>query len=183
MEAGSGSNRSRAAAALFSSPSQGWIEPSMSTEPGRSRPAEILLVEDNENDVILTRMGFKRAKLPVNLQHVKDGEECMAFLRKQEPYARAPTPDLILLDLNMPRMSGQEVLAAMANDENLRHIPTVILTTSSDEQEILETYKLRCSSYIVKPVNFDEFLRLIQVLVDYWLTVVVLPTGSPQRSY
>lgn len=141
-----------------------------------SRPAEILLVEDNENDVILTQMAFKQAKLSIRLHHVKDGERCMAFLRKEGEYAAAPTPDIILLDLNMPRMDGREVLAEISEDENLRHLPVVILTTSSEEQEILKMYKLRCSSYIVKPVNFEQFVRVIRLFADYWLEVVVLPS-------
>ena len=147
----------------------------MGKELDRSRPAEILLVEDNENDVLLTRQGFKRAKLMVNLHHVKDGEECMAFLRRQGEYVDVPTPDLILLDLNMPRMDGREVLAELTADEHLRHLPVVILTTSSEEQEILNMYKLRVSSYIVKPVDFDQFLRVIRMISDYWFTVVILP--------
>jgi CheY-like chemotaxis protein len=96
-----------------------------------TRPAEILLVEDNENDEILTRLAFEQAKLEVRLHHVKDGEQCMAFLRKQGQYAAVPTPDIILLDLNMPRMDGREVLTAISADENLRPLPVVILTTSS----------------------------------------------------
>ena len=147
----------------------------MGKELDRSRPAEILLVEDNENDVLLTRQGFKRAKLMVNLHHVRDGEECMAFLRRQGEYVDVPTPDLILLDLNMPRMDGREVLAELTADEHLRHLPVVILTTSSEEQEILNMYKLRVSSYIVKPVDFDQFLRVIRMISDYWFTVVILP--------
>jgi two-component system response regulator len=140
-----------------------------------TRPAEILLVEDNDNDVELTRMAFQKSRLLVHLHHVKDGEECMAFLRKQDKYATVPTPDLILLDLNMPRMDGREVLAEISEDENLRHLPVVILTTSAEESEILKMYQLRCSSYIIKPVNLDQFMRVIQSLTDYWLTVVVLP--------
>lgn len=141
-----------------------------------SRPAEILLVEDNDNDVVLTQEGFRQAKLMVNLHHVQDGEECMAFLRKQSVYADAPTPDLILLDLNMPRMDGREVLAEIGNDDALCHLPVVILTTSSAEKEILNMYRLRCSSYIVKPVDFEQFLRVIGLISDYWFTVVVLPS-------
>jgi two-component system response regulator len=140
-----------------------------------SRPAEILLVEDNDNDVELTRMAFVKSKLLVNLHHAKDGEECMAFLRQQGKYADAPAPDIILLDLNMPRMDGREVLKEISEDLSLRHLPVVILTTSAEESEILKMYELRCSSYIVKPVNFDQFMRVIQSLADYWLTVVVLP--------
>jgi two-component system response regulator len=153
----------------------------MNHELAHSRPAEILLVEDNENDVLLTRQGFKRARLMVNLHHVGDGEECMAFLRKQGRYADAPTPDLILLDLNMPRKDGREVMAEMVADSELRHLPVVILTTSSAEQEILDMYKLRCSSYIVKPVDFDQFLRVVRSISEYWFTVVVLPAGTPGR--
>ena len=148
----------------------------MNTTLAQTRPAEILLVEDNENDVILTRLAFKQAKLAVRLHHVQDGEQCMAFLYKQGQYAAAPTPDIIVLDLNMPRMDGREVLAAISGDENLRHLPVVILTTSSAEQEILKMYKLRCSSYIIKPVDFEQFVRVIRLFSDYWLTVVVLPS-------
>jgi two-component system response regulator len=147
----------------------------MNTPLTTSRPAEILLVEDNDNDVELTRVGFKKSKLAVNLHHAKDGEECMAFIRKEGKFADAPTPDIILLDLNMPRMDGREVLAAISKDESLRHLPVVILTTSQEEQEILKMYQLRCSSYIVKPVDLNQFIRAIQSFSDYWLTVVVLP--------
>jgi two-component system, chemotaxis family, response regulator Rcp1 len=150
----------------------------MVNELARSRPAEILLVEDNENDVLLTRQGFKRAKLMVNLHHVRDGEECMRFLRKQAEYADAPTPDMVLLDLNMPKMDGREVLAELVKDENLCHLPVVILTTSAEEREILDMYRLRCSSYIVKPVDFNQFLGAIRMIGDYWFTVVVLPTDT-----
>jgi chemotaxis family two-component system response regulator Rcp1 len=146
----------------------------MVTPMSKSRPAEILLVEDNKDDVELTREGFKMAKLVVNLHHAKDGEQCMAFIRKQGQYLNAPNPDIILLDLNMPRMDGREVLAEISNDESLRHLPVVILTTSSEEKEILNMYKLRCSSYIVKPVDLHQFVRVIQSFSDYWLTVVVL---------
>ena len=148
----------------------------MTTELMHGRPAEILLVEDNDNDVVLTRQGFKIAKLAVNLHHTRNGEDCLAFLRKQGAYAQSPTPDLILLDLNMPRMDGRAVLAELVADENLCHLPVVILTTSAEEQEVLRMYQLRCSSYIVKPVDFDEFLRVIRLVSEYWFTVVVLPS-------
>lgn len=150
----------------------------MNHELARSRPAEILLVEDSDNDVLLMRQGFKRAKLVVNLHHVADGEACMRFLRKHGEYANAPTPDLILLDLNMPRMDGREVLAEIVEDERLHHLPVVILTTSAEEREILEMYRLRCSSYIVKPVDFEQFLGVVRMIGDYWFTVVVLPTDT-----
>jgi two-component system response regulator len=140
-----------------------------------SRPAEILLAEDNENDVVLTRQGFKRCKLALNLHHVKDGEECMAFLRKQGKYSDAPTPDLLLLDLNMPRMDGREVLAELVADPTLNAVPVVVLTTSARDEEILKMYKMRCSSYIIKPVDFDQFLHVVRSIAEYWFTVVVLP--------
>ena len=139
------------------------------------RPAEILLVEDSENDVILTREGFKATKLSVNLHHVINGEECMAFLRKEREYPDAPTPDLVLLDLNLPVMDGREVLAEVVKDDRLNHLPVVILTTSANEQDVLSMYKLRCSAYATKPVDFDEFQRIIQGIADFWFTVVVLP--------
>jgi two-component system response regulator len=139
--------------------------------------AEILLVEDEENEVELTKEGFARANLTVNLHHVDDGEKCLAYLRKQAPYADAPAPDLILLDLNMPRMDGRRVMAEIVRDEALRHLPVVVLTTSSAEEDILEMYKLRCNSYIVKPVGFDDFVQTITVLGRYWLTLSKLPSA------
>lgn len=148
----------------------------MTNNPLSSRPAEILLAEDNENDVELTRQGFKRSKLLLNLHHVRDGEECLAFLRKQGKYSNAPTPDLLLLDLNMPRIDGREVLAQMVADPSLNHIPVVVLTTSANDEEILKMYKLRCSSYIVKPIDFDQFLRVVRLITEYWFTVVVVPS-------
>ncbi|WKE64731.1 response regulator [Gallaecimonas kandeliae] len=146
----------------------------------RGRPAEILLVEDNDNDVELTKIGFQRTRLAVNLHHVPDGEECMAFLRRQGQYAEVPTPDLILLDLNMPRMNGREVLQAISEDPELRHLPVVVLTTSDAEKDVLTSYRLRCSSYIVKPVDFENFAKVVQSLTDYWFTLVVLPPGKGQ---
>ena len=140
------------------------------------RPAEVLLVEDNDNDVYITRKGFDEAKLTLNLHHVSNGEECMEFLRKEGRFTNVPTPDLILLDLNMPVMDGREVLSEIVKDEQLRKLPVVVLTTSHGEQDILDMYNLRCSSYIVKPVDFSQFQRVIQQLSDYWFTVVVLPS-------
>jgi two-component system response regulator len=145
--------------------------------PNFGRPAEVLLVEDNDNDAELTRLGFKRAKLAVHLHHVSNGEECLRFLRKEGPHAGAPTPDLILLDLNMPRMDGFEVMQEVDKDERLHHLPIVVLTSSQAEGDVLMSYKLRCRSYLVKPVDFDGFAKLIQSLSDYWFALVVLPSG------
>lgn len=150
----------------------------ITSAPANSRPAEILLAEDNENDVELTRTGFKKSRLLLNLHHVKDGVECLAFLRKQGEYANVPSPDLILLDLNMPRMDGREVLAEMLADETLCSVPVVVLTTSAQDEEILRMHKLRCSSYIVKPVDFEKFLEVIRSLAEYWFTIVVLPNSA-----
>jgi CheY-like chemotaxis protein len=139
------------------------------------RPAVILLAEDNANDVELTKLGFQRAKLSVELHHVPNGEECMAFLRKEGRHATAPTPDLILLDLNMPRMDGIEVLQEINKDERLRHLVVVVLTSSNAEEDVVRSYKLRCSSYLVKPMNFETFAKMIQTFGEYWLSLVTLP--------
>jgi chemotaxis family two-component system response regulator Rcp1 len=148
-----------------------------------SRVAEILLVEDNEDDVFLTREAFNAARLRVNLHHVDNGEKCLRYLRKQDPYADAPTPDLILLDLHMPIMDGREVLAEIVKDEKLKSLPVVVLTTSQEAKDIEQMYKLRCNSYITKPVDFNNFVQAISQLAGYWLTLVVLPdAGSPGRT-
>jgi two-component system response regulator len=141
----------------------------------RGRPAEVLLVDDSDNDLELTKVGFERAKLAIRLHHVGNGEECMSFLRKEGKYAGVPTPDLVLLDLNMPRMSGMEVMEAVSKDERLNHLVIVVLTSSQADEDVLRSYKLRCNSYLVKPINFEGFARMIQLLSDYWFTLVVLP--------
>jgi chemotaxis family two-component system response regulator Rcp1 len=143
-----------------------------------SRIAEILLVEDNADDVFLTREAFDAAGLRVNLHHVDNGEKCMQFLYRQGPYADAPTPDLILLDMHMPVMDGYEVLTEIVKDEKLRHLPVVVLTTSYEAADIHKMYGLRCSSYITKPVDFDNFVKVIAQLAGYWLTVVVTPDNG-----
>ena len=143
-----------------------------------SRVAEILLVEDNEDDVFLTREAFDAAGLRVSLHHVDNGEKCLQFLRKQGIYAHMPTPDLILLDMNMPVMNGHEVMSEIVRDEKLRHFPVVVLTTSYEIADIRKMYGLRCSSYITKPVNFENFVKAISQLAGYWLTVVVTPEAD-----
>jgi two-component system response regulator len=144
----------------------------------RGRPAVILLVEDNDNDVELTRLGFARAKFAVDLHHVADGDDCMAFLRREGPYADAPRPDIILLDLNMPRMGGIEVMQEIAKDDNLKHLVIIVMTSSSADEDVLRSYQHRCNSYIVKPINFDTFAKTIRSLGEYWFTLVKLP---PER--
>jgi CheY-like chemotaxis protein len=145
------------------------------TPVAETRFAEILLVDDNEDDVFLTREAFEAARLRVHLRHVDNGEKCMQFLRKQAPYVDAPTPDLILLDMHMPVMDGHEVLSEIVKDSSLRHLPVVVLTTSYEAEDIQKMYGLRCSSYITKPVDFDNFVEAIGKLAGYWLTVVVVP--------
>lgn len=140
-----------------------------------SRVAEILLVEDNDDDVFLTREAFEAASLRVSLHHVNNGEKCMRFLRKQGEYADAPSPDLILLDMHMPVMDGYEVMTEIVKDDKLRHLPVVVLTTSYEAADIQKMYGLRCNSYITKPVDFDSFVKAIGQLAGYWLTVVVVP--------
>lgn len=146
------------------------------------RPAEILLVEDNDNDAELMRLAFKRAKLVVSVHRAVDGEECMAFLRKQPPFENVPQPDLIFLDLNMPRMDGREVMQEILKDEQLRHLPVIVMTSSDADADVLASYKLRCSSYVVKPIGFENFAQIIRSLSSYWFTVVVLPTTANPRT-
>lgn len=141
----------------------------------QAKPADILLVEDSQSDVLLMQRAFVASKLLINLHHVSNGEQCLAFLRKQNDYADKPTPDLVLLDLNMPVMDGRETLQEIGKDDSLSHIPVVILTTSESEQDILGSYQQRCSSYIVKPVDFNKLKEILLSLSHYWFTVVVLP--------
>ena len=140
------------------------------------RPIEILLVEDNPGDVRLTMEAFKENKMHNNLHVVGDGVEALAFLRGEDQYADVPRPDLILLDLNLPKKDGRDVLAEVKDDENLRRIPVVILTTSRAEEDILKTYDLHANCYITKPVDLDEFIRVMRSIEDFWLTIVKLPT-------
>jgi two-component system, chemotaxis family, response regulator Rcp1 len=144
----------------------------------QKKMGDILLVEDNQEDVFLTRQCFKQSGLEVNLKHVDNGAKCLSCLRKQNDYAKASTPDLILLDLNMPVMSGQEVLEEMVKDDAFRHFPVVILTTSAAEADVLAMSKLRCSAYVVKPVDFNEFQKAVQSIVDFWFKVATLPTPA-----
>jgi len=139
------------------------------------RPVEILLVEDNPGDVRLTRESLKDSKLLNHISVVNDGEEAMAFLRREGKYVASARPDLILLDLNLPKKDGREVLAEIKTDEQLRRIPVVVLTTSSAEQDILKTYDLHANCYITKPVNLDQFSAVVGAIEDFWFTIVRLP--------
>ena len=137
--------------------------------------ARILLVEDNPGDALLTREALRDAKMANSLEWVQDGIEAMAFLRRQGKYADAPEPDLILLDLNMPRMDGREVLAELKNDTALKHIPVVVLTTSQAEEDILRAYELHANCFIGKPVDFAEFVRVVKSIESFWFSIVRLP--------
>lgn len=139
------------------------------------RPAEILLVEDNPGDVELTREAMEDAKLTNTLHVVQDGVEAMKFLRRQGAYADSPRPDMILLDLNLPRKDGREVLAEIKSDDSLRIIPVIVLTTSRAEEDILKSYQLNANSYISKPVDFAGFARVVRSLQSFWFSVVILP--------
>ncbi|QHT67664.1 response regulator [Rhodocytophaga rosea] len=139
------------------------------------RNIHILLVEDNAGDVRLTQEALTDGKILHTLYAVKDGVQAMDFLRKNPPYTDAFTPDLILLDLNIPRKNGQEVLKEIKQDKALKSIPVIILTTSSSEQDVLKTYANDANCYITKPVDFDQFVNAIKIIDDFWLSVVKIP--------
>jgi CheY-like chemotaxis protein len=143
-----------------------------------SKPVEILLVEDNEGDVGLVEEIFEDAKIRNILHVAEDGEEAMQFLNKENPFANVATPDIILLDLNLPKKDGREVLEEIKNNDKLKRIPVVVLTTSKAEQDIVESYDLHANSYITKPVDFDQFIRVIKAIEDFWLEVVRLPSSK-----
>jgi two-component system, chemotaxis family, response regulator Rcp1 len=136
---------------------------------------EILLVEDNPGDARLTLEAFKEGKVLNNLTVMKDGVEALAYLRRRGVYASAKTPDLILLDLNLPRKSGREVLAEIKADDRLKMIPVVVLTTSADEQDVARAYSEHANCYITKPVDLEQFLRVVHSIENFWLTLVRLP--------
>ncbi len=147
----------------------------MNIQLENGRPAEILLVEDNVCDVILTRESFSDVEFDINLHNVPNGIECMKFLRKEDEFADAPTPDIVLLDLNMPVMDGRATLAEIVKDDRLKQLPVVVLTTSDNGNDVLNMYKLRCSSYITKPIDFNRFQEIMLNLTSHWFTVVMLP--------
>jgi len=143
------------------------------------KPIEILLVEDNAADVRLTEEALKEGKVRNNLHVARDGMEALEFLRRQGPHKNAIRPDLVLLDLNLPRRDGREVLAEIKNDPDLKMIPVVVLTTSSAEADILKSYKLHANCYITKPVDLEQFVQVVKSIDDFWLTVVRLPSELP----
>lgn len=144
-------------------------------EPKRGcRPVEVLLVEDNPGDVRLTMEAFKEGKIRNHLSVVGDGVEALAFLRRQGPYANAPRPDIILLDLNLPKKDGRDVLAEIKAEEDLKRIPVVVLTTSNEEKDILRIYDLHPNCYITKPVDFAQFVTAVKLIEDFWFTIIKL---------
>lgn len=141
-----------------------------------TKVVEILLIEDNVGDARLAKEALQDAKVRNNLSWVSDGVEALAFLRRQGSYLGAPRPDLILLDLNLPRKDGREVLSEIKSDESLKRIPVVILTTSQAEEDILRAYHLNANCYISKPVDLDQFMKVVKTIEDFWLTIVKLPS-------
>ncbi len=143
-----------------------------------ARPIEILLVEDSPSDTELTVEALREAKVRNHLSIVEDGVQAMQFLRRQERYADAPRPDLIMLDLNLPRKDGREVLAELKSDESLKTIPVVVLTTSRADQDVLRAYRLHANCYVNKPVDFEKFLEVIRTIESFWLFVVTFPPAG-----
>jgi len=145
------------------------------------QPIEILLVEDNPGDVDLAREALENSKIH-NILHVAgNGEEAMAFLRRKGKYAKAPRPDLVLLDLNLPRKDGREVLAEIKSDEDLKRIPVVILTSSKDEEDILKAYNLHANCYITKPMDLNQFVKMVKTIEEFWFTIVKLPPKGGKK--
>ena len=143
-----------------------------------AEPIEVLLVEDSPGDVRLTREAFKDAKVHINMHVSSDGMQAMAFLKREGEHANAPRPDMILLDLNLPKKDGREVLEEIKESPTLKSIPVVILTTSASEEDILRSYRLHANCYITKPVDLDGFLKVVKSIDAFWLSVVKLPHGA-----
>jgi chemotaxis family two-component system response regulator Rcp1 len=145
------------------------------------KPIEILLVEDNPGDADLAREALDGSKFNNDLHVVDDGEKAMAFLRREGPYADMPRPDLILLDLNLPRKDGRQVLAEIKADDYLKRIPVVILTTSKAEEDVIKSYNLHANCYITKPIDLNQFLNVVRAIEDFWLSIVVLPPNGAKK--
>jgi two-component system, chemotaxis family, response regulator Rcp1 len=144
--------------------------------------AVILMAEDDADHVFLMREAFAEAKLRIDLHHVESGDQCLAFLRRQPPYENAPRPDLLLLDLHMPRVDGYEVMQQIAADPALRMLTVIVLTTSASPADVDRMYALGCKSYLTKPVDFEAFAAAIKQLTDYWFDLVILPGGSARNA-
>jgi two-component system response regulator len=150
----------------------------METNESSLHPIEILLVEDNPGDSRLAKEALKESKLKNNLYIAEDGVEAMNFLYKTGKYSKMPRPDLVILDLNLPKKDCREVLAEIKNDDNLKRIPVVILTISKAEEDILKTYNLHANCYVTKPLDLDQFMKVVRSIEDFWLTIVKLPNGK-----
>ncbi len=147
----------------------------MSTADKESRQIETLLVEDNPGDARLTQEAMRAAKMTNILHVVEDGEQAMEFLRRRSRFKDAPRPDLILLDLNLPKKDGRSVLAEVKTDPDLRRIPVVVLTTSRSEEDVMQAYDMHANAYVTKPVNLEQFMRIVGLIDEFWLKVVTLP--------
>lgn len=151
------------------------LNSNLMTPRRQTRPVEVLLVEDNPGDVRLTQEAFKDGRVMVNLTVASDGVEAMSILRREGLHARKARPDLILLDLNLPKKNGREVLEEIKADEDLRRIPVIVMTTSKADQDIYRAYNLNANCYVTKPVDLEEFLNVVRSIEDFWLTIVTLP--------
>ncbi len=145
------------------------------------KPIEILLVEDNSGDIRLTKEALYESKLKNNLYIVRDGEEAMEFIRKEGKYEAMPRPDLILLDLNLPKKDGRQVLAEIKKDDYLKRIPVVVLTTSSADEDIMRSYNLHANCFITKPVDLDQFMDVVKSIEGFWFTIVKLPPNGAKK--
>jgi two-component system, chemotaxis family, response regulator Rcp1 len=145
---------------------------------GRGEPVEILLVEDNPGDVRLTKEALREGKVYNNLHWAKDGVEALEFLRREGKHAKAPRPDIILLDLNLPKKDGREVLEIIKGDDTLKNIPVVVLTTSKAEEDVVRSYALHANCYVTKPVDLEKFIVVVKSIDRFWLTVVTLPPSK-----
>jgi CheY-like chemotaxis protein len=143
-----------------------------------ARPIEILLIEDSPSDAALTIEAIQAGKISNNLNRVADGVEAMAYLRQQGEFAKSPRPDLIMLDLNLPKKDGREVLRELKSDPSLRLIPIIVLTTSRADKDVLQSYELNANCYITKPVDFEQFIEVVKSIEHFWLSVVTLPTTA-----
>ena len=152
------------------------------TIKNKGRPAEILLVEDNYGDVLLTKKAFTNTKIANHITVAENGQQALDMLRHVAPYETTPKPDIILLDLNLPRKSGKEVLEEIKSDPDLRHIPVVILTSSRAELDVVKSYHLHANGYVVKPVNLDQFSEIVKSIENFWFTIVLLPDETETKK-